>query len=267
MVRLACPEVLEPIKNALHIKFFKFFELYLQETYLGEHKYVVSAGSYPLFYFIKGDADTEEKKASTERFLTGFVPNDFDLWTNLDNCGKVVNGILEFARQNSDIEVGSFKIVGTFSKYKINMGIQQILGIVNFSLQSRVTQESSLPIQVICWRERHPQRTTNPLVLLESVLEQFDISVCKVGWKSGRDLENICCYSHVLNDIRQRKFSLKFKRYENMELVQSRVVKYLSRGFQLKQIVFPRGFALRDMDYHFTPDIRDVSDSDMDETS
>ena len=267
MVHLACAEVLELIRNTPHIVFFKFFEQYLEDTYPAQNKYVVCTGSYPLYYFIKGDTNSEIEKSQAEQFLRNFVPNDFNLWTNLETCGRVINGIVQFASErNTDMEVCYMDIVNTYSKYKEDEGINQILGIVSFSLKSRRSQETSLPIKVFCWGEYYPRRIVNPLELLISVSEEENISVCQVGWVLARELEEMFVVSlRVLTDIREKKFRLKFKTYENMETVQLRLMKYLSRRFELSQITFPHGFKLQNMDYHFMPHIRDVSESEIEE--
>lgn len=249
MVHIACPDTIEPLKSSSHILFFKFFESYLTVKYNGRNKYVVAAGSYPLYYFIKGNADTSEKKAYWQSFLKHFVPDHFNLWTNLDNVGDVINVIFEFVALNPGLRLDVLRIMDHDTRDQ-----QRIM--LKFLPTS--TQELSICVQVTCWHNESFHRITNRHNLLRCVVETFDISVCKIGWLSATKLERILPYNRrVLLDIKEKQFSVTFKHHENMHMVQKRLRKYMTRGFHLRELVFPCGFVLHDVIHHSVADTQD----------
>ena len=266
MVKLSCPEVISPIKYASHMLFFRFFETEMATNYALSKKFVISAGSYPLYYYVKGRARSSQDKAKFHNVHKNFYPNDFDLWTNLENIGQVVEVLVQFLNRNQDLKAIGIQITGGKNKYRRSMSVPQICGIISFRLVTKRSNEASIPIQVICWDDEHDHHISCKKDLLLSVVEHFDISICKVGWLSGANLEEIMIYDkQVMLDIKEKQFTIKFKRFENMEAVQKRLTKYIQRGFALREIIFPLGLSLQDVNHRFVANVRNVSDNEMDE--
>lgn len=269
-ITVACPEVMEAIKNSLHMKFFRFCKTYLSDKW-GSNTHMISAGSYPLYYFLKGNADTPRKKVELERGrMRDFEPNDFDLWTNLEYTGQVLDMLMEYLGSNQDLKTEYIRISTGQNKYSKAFGNKFIKGVVTFVLESKRSTDKSIPIQIICWNDKDLLKEVRitPQDFMDSVLDRFDISICRIGWFSPDNLVDMYpAHMGVPMDIEAREFSITLKRYEDMSMVTERIMKYTRRGFRLCEMKLYWNYWLRDMGVaNFVVNVRDVSDNDMGDT-